>query len=108
MPHAGLWQRLLISELATDAPELFAIWGQGLVQRWNVVASLIQEGQKRGQFRRDLDPAITARLIVSALSYQALFHVHLGLNRLAPCDPEDLVESAIVQLLKTLRVRGRR
>jgi TetR/AcrR family transcriptional regulator, cholesterol catabolism regulator len=106
--QSGLWQRLVVSEMATDAPEVFDAWARGLVQRWRLVETLIKEGQKSGEFRRSADAAVTARLIVSALSYQALFHVHFGVRRFAPCDVNRLFESSMDHLLNGLRPPARR
>jgi AcrR family transcriptional regulator len=97
--QAGLWQRLLASEIVTEAPDVFAVWAKGLVQRWRFVEQLIKEGQRAGEFRRDADAAVAARMIVSALSHQALFHVHFGMRRFAPCDLNRLFDSAMDQLL---------
>jgi TetR/AcrR family transcriptional regulator len=107
-PQAGLWQRLLVSEIVTEAPGVFAVWARGLVQRWRLVEQLIKEGQQTGEFRRDVDAQVAARIIVSALSHQALFHVHFGLRRFAPCGVDRIFESAVAQLLHGLRppVRG--
>lgn len=102
-PQAGLWQRLLVSEIVTEAPDVFAAWARGLVQRWRLVEELIKEGQRAGEFRRDADAAVAARMIVSALSHQALFHVHFGLRRFAACNTDRLFESAVEQLLHGLR-----
>jgi len=107
-PRAGLWQRMLVSEIVTDAPDVFAVWARGLVQTWLAVERLIKEGQRAGEFRRDLDAKVAARMIVSALSHQALFHVHLGVRRFAPCDADRLFTSAVAQLLNGLRPRRRR
>jgi AcrR family transcriptional regulator len=107
-PQAGLWQRLLVSEIVTEAPDVFAAWARGLVQRWRMVESLIEEGRESGEFRRDADAAVAARMIISALSHQALFHVHFGVRRFAPCDPDRLFESAFEQLLHGLRPPPRR
>ena len=107
-PQAGLWQRLLASEIVTEAPLVFAAWARGLVQRWRFVEQLIKEGQRTGEFRRGADAAVAARLIVSALSHQALFHVHFGMRRFAPCDLDRLFESAMEQLLHGLRPSARR
>jgi AcrR family transcriptional regulator len=106
--QAGLWQRLLASEIVTEAPDVFAVWAKGLVQRWRFVEQLIKEGQRAGEFRRDADAAVAARLIVSALSHQALFHVHFGMRRFAPCDLNRLFDSAMDQLLFGLRSPRRR
>jgi AcrR family transcriptional regulator len=106
--QSGLWQRLVVSEVATEAPDVFAAWARGLVQRWTLVETLIKEGQSRGEFRRSADAAVTARLIVSALSYQALFHVHLDVRRFAPCDVDHLFEASLDLLLHGLRPSARR
>ena len=101
--HAGQWQRLLVSEIVTEAPDVFAAWARGLVQRWRLVQQLIEEGQRHGEFRKDADAAVAARLIVSGLSHQALFHVHFGLRRFAACATDRLFESAVEQLLRGLQ-----
>src|SRR4051812_5355353 len=101
--QAGLWQRLLVSELVADAPDVFQAWARGLVQRWHVVETLIREGQRSGEFRRGVDAAIAARAIVSALSHQALFHVHLGVRRFAPCAPDRLFDEMVAQFIDGLR-----
>jgi AcrR family transcriptional regulator len=106
--QAGLWQRLLVSEIVTEAPDVFAAWVRGLIQRWHLVERLIQEGQQQGEFRRDVDAEIAARVIVSALSHQALFHVHLGVRRFAPCALDRLFNAAVEQFLDGLRPVARR
>jgi AcrR family transcriptional regulator len=106
--QAGLWQRLLASEIVAEAPDVFAAWARGLVRRWQFVEELIKEGQRAGEFRRDADAAVAARLIVSALSHQALFHVHFGMRRFAPCNLDRLFDAAMEQLLHGLRPSTRR
>ena len=101
--QAGLWQQLLVSEIVTEAPDVFAVWARGLVQRWRRIEGLIKEGQRSGEFRRDADAGVAARMIVSALSHQALFHVHCGMRRFAPCDVDRLFDAALEQLLHGLR-----
>jgi AcrR family transcriptional regulator len=106
-PQAGLWQRLIVSEIVTEAPEVFAAWARGLVQRWRLVETLIKEGQRSGEFRSSADAAVTARMVMSALSHQALFHVHFGVRRFAPCDLDRLFDSTMDQLLQGLRPSAR-
>jgi AcrR family transcriptional regulator len=101
-PPAGVWQRLLVSEIVTEAPQIFGAWAEGLVQRWQRVEALIHEGQHTGEFRADADAAVAARLIVSGLSHQALFHVHFDVNRLAPCDVDRIFESSFEQFIRSL------
>jgi len=102
--QAGLWQQMLAAEIATGAPDVFAVWARGLVRRWRVVRRLIREGQQTGEFRCDLNAEIAARVIISALSHQALFHVHFGLDRFAPYSPDRLITAVIQQFLDGLRV----
>jgi TetR/AcrR family transcriptional regulator len=106
--QSGLWQRLIVGEMSKEAPDVFAAWARGLVQRWRLVEALIEEGQKNGEFRRSADPAVTARMILSALTHQALFHVHLKLRRFAPCDVDRLFDSSMDQLLHGLRAAASR
>jgi AcrR family transcriptional regulator len=101
--QAGLWQRLLVSEIVTEAPDVFAAWARGLVQRWQIVERLIGEGQAGGEFRRDVDAEVAARMIISALSHQALFHVHFGVRRFAPYAPDRLFSAALGQFFNGLR-----
>jgi len=101
-PAVGVWQRLLVSEIVTDAPPVFRAWAKGLVHRWTVVERLIHEGQAAGEFHRDVDALVAARMIISGLSHQALFHEHLAVKRLAPCDLDRLFDSALDQFFTAL------
>jgi AcrR family transcriptional regulator len=106
--RAGVWQRLVVGEIVTDAPDVFAAWARGYVQRWRVVERLVDEGQAAGEFRPDADAEVAARAIVSTLSHQALFHVHFGMRRFAPCDLDRLFDAAVEQWLHGLRAPARR
>jgi AcrR family transcriptional regulator len=101
-PNAGVWQRLLVSEIVTEAPQIFSAWAAGLVQRWQSVERLIREGQDTGEFRSDIDAAVAARMVISGLSHQALFHVHFGMNQIAECDSDRLLASALEQFIHSL------
>ena len=102
-PHAGMWQRLLVSEIVTAAPQIFDIWARAVVGRWHQVEALIREGQASGEFRADADAAVAGRTIVSALSYQALFHVHFDLRVIDPCGIDRIFDSALEQFFYSLR-----
>jgi AcrR family transcriptional regulator len=101
--QSGLWQRMVVGEMATEAPDVFAAWARGLVQRWKFVERLIEEGKKSGEFRADADAPVAARLIISALAQQALLHVHLGVRRFAPLAIERLFDSSLNLLLDGIR-----
>jgi len=100
--HAGVWQRLLVSEIVTEAPSIFDAWAEGFVARWQTAERLIRDGQATGEFRADVDAAVAARLVISGLAHQALFHEHFGVHRLAPCPLERILESALEQLFTVL------
>jgi AcrR family transcriptional regulator len=100
--QSGLWQRVIVGEMAVEAPDVFAAWARGLVQRWRFVEALITEGQRTGEFRRGADAGVVARMIVSGLSHQALLHVHLGVRRFAPCRVDRLFDSSMDHLLHGL------
>jgi len=102
-PQAGLWQQMLVSEIATDAPEVFAAWARGFVARWQSVEKLIREGQRSGEFRRDVDAHAAARTIISSLTHQSLFHVHFRMHRFAPYHRDRLCDALINQFLRGLR-----
>jgi hypothetical protein len=94
---------MLATEIATDAPDVFAAWARGVIARWRLVERLIREGQQRGEFDRAVDAHIAARTIVSALSYQALFHVHFRMKRYAAYSDGRLVAAIVDQFLHGLR-----
>jgi AcrR family transcriptional regulator len=106
--RSGVWQRLLVGEIVADAPDVFAAWARGFVNRLRLVERLIREGQHTGEFRRGADADVAARTIVAALGHQALFHVHFGMRRFAPCGVERLFDEAIEQWLFGLRAPRRR
>jgi AcrR family transcriptional regulator len=105
--QSGLWQRVVIAEMPAEAPRVFAAWARGVAQRWRFVERLIKEGQKTGEFRRSADAPVASRFILSALTYQALLHVHLGMRRFAPCPTDRLFDASVDQWLQGLRSAAR-
>jgi AcrR family transcriptional regulator len=104
-PEWGQAFRLLVGEISVEFPALFRIWAQdGPIRGWELIRELIEEGVKRGEFRVDADPEVSARLIVSGLMLQAAFQVHLGLGELAPCDADRIFDSSVEQFLHGLSV----
>jgi AcrR family transcriptional regulator len=101
-PAVGVWQRLIVSEIVTDSPPIFRAWARGLVNRWALVERLIREGQATGEFESGADAGVAARMIISGLSHQALFHEHLGIRKLAPCDLDRIFDSALAQFFGSL------
>lgn len=105
--QSGLWQRVVIAEMPAEAPRVFAAWARGVAQRWRFVERLIKEGQTAGEFRRSADATVASRFILSALTYQALLHVHLGMRRFAPCSTDRLFDASVDQWLQGLRSAAR-
>src|SRR4051812_20688098 len=59
---------MMLQSLARDVPELHAQWlAHGPLRGWQLLAGLIEEGKASGEFRRDVDSDIAARVILSGL-----------------------------------------
>ena len=70
---------------------------------WRVVESLIVEGQSSGEFRRDADAEVTARVaLVGVLAQFAWQRYAESVPGLA-IDRERLVDSAVDMLVASLR-----
>jgi len=100
--------RLIIGEVSVEAPEVFRSWvAEGLVPAWDLMARAIREGQRTGEFRRDADPEVAARMFGSGLMMQTLLQWHFGLGEAAvPIDRDRLIDSSIDLFLSSLRPVG--
>ena len=100
--------RLIIGEVSVEAPEVFRSWvAEGLVPAWDLMARAIRDGQQSGEFRRDADPEVAARMFASGLMMQTLLQWHFGLGEAAvPIDRDRLIDSAIDLFLSSLRPVG--
>ncbi len=97
--------RLMVGQLSVEFPALFRVWArEGPLEGYRLIRGLVESGVERGEFRRDVDAEAAARLIVSGLLLQAAFHVHLGLDELAPGDPDRIFDSAVDLFLHGLSV----
>jgi len=107
-PGWGQTFRLIVGEMSLEFPALFRSWAEeGPIQGCALVRELIEEGIRRGEFRPAVDAEVSARLVVSGLMLQAVLHVHLGLDELAPCDPDRIFDSAVDLFLHGLSVTHR-
>jgi AcrR family transcriptional regulator len=82
-----------------------SVWAEGLVQRWHGVEQLIREGQASGEFRPDVDAEVAARMIVSGFRTRPSSTCTSTSNRIAPCDSDRLLSSALEQFFQSLAVR---
>lgn len=103
-PGWGHAVRLMLGEVSLEFPALFRLWAEeGPIHGWSLIRDLIEEGKRAGEFRRDADAEVAARLILSGLMLQMALHVHMGLDDLAPCDPDRIFDSSVELFLHGLR-----
>lgn len=106
-PGPGRAIRLLLGEVSVELPSLFRMWAEeGPMHAWSMVRDLIEGGVAAGEFRPDVDAEVASRVVVSGLMLQATMQIHLGLDELAPCDPDRLFDSAVDVFLQGLATRG--
>lgn len=104
-PQWGHALRLMLGDVSVHMPPLFRAWAEvGPIQGWSLVRDLIEQGVSDGEFRADVDAEVAARLVVSGLMFQAAFHVHMGLDQVAPCDPDRIFDSSVDVFIHGLSV----
>jgi AcrR family transcriptional regulator len=107
-PGWGHAFRLFVGEVSVEFPATFRLWAkEGPIHGWKLVRILIEEGIASGEFRRDADAEVAARLVLSGLMLQAALHMHLGLDELVPCDPDRIFDSSVDLFLHGLSVTHR-
>jgi hypothetical protein len=72
-----------------------------------LIATLVREGQERGEFRPDADADVAARLLVSGLLQQTVWQQYAESVPDAGIEQERLVDSALELFLHSLRPSGR-
>jgi AcrR family transcriptional regulator len=95
---------LLLQGIAHEAPEAFRNWlAGGPTASARLIATLVREGQARGEFRADADADVAARLLVSGLLQQTVWQQYAdGVPDLAMAE-DRLVDSALELFLHSLR-----
>ncbi|MEO8295904.1 MAG: TetR/AcrR family transcriptional regulator [Gemmatimonadota bacterium] len=102
-PQSRQLLRLMISEVSVEAPAVFKEWlGEGFLRGIRMVADLIEQGKKSGEFRPDVDSEVTARVLNSGMLFHLLLHFEMGLNDLAPMDVERFIDSSLDSMLNGL------
>jgi AcrR family transcriptional regulator len=86
---------LLLQGIAHEVPAAYRQWlSTGPVAGTKLLASLIEQGKRSGEFRRDVDSDVAARLLISGLLLQIVWQHHsTGVRGLA-IDEHRLLESA--------------
>lgn len=99
---------LLVKGVLQEVPGLYEEWLQtGPARTWQLLAGLIEAGKTSGEFRRDADSEVLARLTISGLILQFVWRASAGGAPPMDFDPDRLIDSAADFLLHALRPLGR-
>jgi AcrR family transcriptional regulator len=99
---------LLVQGIAHEAPDAFRRWlAGGPAASARLIASLVREGQARGEFRADADADVAARMLVSGLLQQTVWQQYASRVPDLAVAQDRLVDSALELFLHSLRPIGR-
>jgi len=98
---------LLIRGVAHEVPRVHARWlRDGPARLWSLLATLVEEGKERGEFRLDADGDAGARVLVSGLMLQLMWQQHAGDVPALAIDADRLIDSSTELFLAALRPLG--
>ena len=93
---------LLIRGIAHEVPRVHERWlRDGPARLWTLVAGLIEEGKRSGEFRADADSETAARILISGLVLQRLWNDD-DIPEIA-IDGDRLIDASITLFLRSLR-----
>lgn len=105
----GRVHKLMHGEIADEAPELFRFWiRNGLLRAWKMLAGILAEGKRSGEFRKDADAEGVARFLVSGVMNQAFLQVHMGVGKMDGFPLARVFEAGLDATVNGLRAEGRR
>jgi AcrR family transcriptional regulator len=94
---------LLIRGIAHEVPRVHDRWlRDGPARLWSLVAGLVEEGKRSGEFRADADAEVAARLLISGLVLQRLWNEDAPKIPEIAIDQERLIHSSIELFLASL------
>jgi AcrR family transcriptional regulator len=95
---------LLIRNVAQEVPRVHDRWlRDGPARLWTLIAGLVEEGKARGEFRRDADGEVGARILVSGLMLQLMWQPHASGVAAVATDVDRLIDSGVELFLAGLR-----
>jgi hypothetical protein len=99
---------LLLQGIAHEAPDAFRRWlASGPAASTRLIATLVREGQARGEFRPDADADVAARMLVSGLLQQMVWQQYAETVPDVGVAQDRLVDSALELFLHSLGPGGR-
>src|SRR6202049_3184609 len=99
---------LLVQGVAREVPHVYHRWLEtGPARGWQILAELIDEGKATGEFRKDVDSEVAARVTMSGLILQFAVQQFGGGAPSVTIDRDHLIDSTAEFLLHGLRPDGR-
>ena len=95
---------LLIRGIAHEVPRVHDQWlRDGPARLWTLVAGLVEEGKRSGEFRADADAEVASRVLISGLVLQRLWNEDADRVPEIAIDGPRLIDSSIELFLASLR-----
>ena len=95
---------LLVRGIAHEVPRVHEQWlRDGPARLWALVAGLVEEGKRSGEFRRDADSEVAARVFTSGLILQRLWNDDVHHLPEMTIEQSRLIDSSIDLFLASLR-----
>ena len=99
---------LLVQGVAREAPDVYHRWLEtGPARAWQILAELIEEGKASGEFRKDVDSEVVARVTISGLILQSAWQQFAEDAPSIAIDRDQLIDSTSEFLLHGLRTAAR-
>jgi AcrR family transcriptional regulator len=99
---------LLVQGVAREVPHVYNRWLEtGPARAWQILAELIEEGKASGEFRKDVDSEVAARVTMSGLILQLAWQQFGKAAPSVAIDRDQLIDSTSEFLLHGLRPGGR-
>lgn len=107
-PDTAKMLRLVTGEVRVEFPALFEkAMRTGPLQLMQLVARLLEEGQRRREIAADVDVPAAAQFIIVSMMQQAVFSLDLPERTLRLVEPDRLFEAGIGTILSGVLVRDR-